>query len=283
MYIGHGMTRFLAMFYGDFPHAQEAAAEGSTQAQLYQVGPIRSGRLPYEHVRNLYNGFLVMASASREVGMSLNASTNVFGSDSDNINSAMIDVTRLEEIAEARADGNDEPLNLTGNVYDAAAPEGGEDGQRLWVFYNYLNQVDWTYDESSGQYLRAQDRANGDGKFYPSTDRLTEEQLAFDNVIVLFAQHSVLNSEKSLIDINLLYTTNKAYLFRDGQMYPIRWDTRSGEYEQETGNLRPIRWVDAEGNAFPLRPGSTWVEVVDTSTGWSELDEGVWKARFYNP
>lgn len=282
MYIGHGMTRFLAMFYGDFPHAEDAAQGGSPGSQLYQIGPIRSGRLPYEHVRNLYSGFLVMASASSEVGMTINESTNIFGSDSDDINSAMIDVTRLEEIASNRA-ASSRPFNLTGNLFDPAVPAGGEPAERLWVFYNYLNQVQWDYDAASGTYLRSQDQAEVSREFVPATDRLTGEQLAFENVIVLFAQHNVLNSEGSLIDINLLYTEYNAYLFRDGQVFPLRWNTRSGEYEQETGSLRPIRFTDLEGNPFPLKPGSTWVQVVDTSTGFWEFEPGAWKARFYNP
>ncbi len=282
MYIGHGMTRFLAMFYGDYPHADVTQSNQDTTAQLYTIGPIRSGRLPYEHVRTLFSGFLVMAGASSEVGSQIGPSATVFGSDSDNINSAMIDVTKVQQIAEARA-STKKTFNLTGNMYDAAVPAGGKEADRLWVFYNYLNQVDWAYDAASGAYLRSQDKANGDGKFYPATDRITGEQLAFENVIVLFAKHNVLNKAGSLIDIDLLYTESKAYLFRDGQVYPIRWNTKNGAYEKETGKLRPMRFTDAEGNPFPLKPGSTWVEVVDISTGFSELEDGVWKARFYNP
>ncbi len=53
-----------------------------------------------------------------------------------------------------------------------------------------MNQVEWTYDPSSGMYLRAQDKADGSGKFYPATDKLTGKQLAFSNVVVLFANHN---------------------------------------------------------------------------------------------
>jgi hypothetical protein len=146
-----------------------------------------------------------------------------------------------------------------------------------------LNQVLWTYDPAAQAYLRQQDKADGSGKFYPSTDRLTGEQLAFENVVVLFARHNVLNSDHTLIDLDLLYTMNKAYLFRDGRVYPIYWTTANGDYEKKSGLLRPIRFVDKGGNPFPLKPGQTWVEVVDLSATLTEKEPGYWKARFYAP
>ena len=273
MYIGEGMTRFLAMFYCSFP--SENVSGDNT------IGPIRSGRLPYESLRKLYNGFLIMASASGEVSTQLNDSTNIFGSEADNINSALIDVSKLRGIAQRQA-GSAAP-NLTGNLFDTAAPQGGTPAGKLWVFYNFLNQVMWTFDPARGAYLRAQDNADGSGKFIQSTDRLTGDPLAFENVIVLVAEHEVLNSEGTLIDVNLLYSANKAYLFRDGQMLPIRWTTVGGDYEKSTGKLRPIRFVDAEGNPVALKPGRVWVEFVHLTTTLVEVEPGMWKARFYAP
>ncbi len=282
LFIGKGMTRYLALFYGEYP---EAPIPSATQAGLSTdkaaIGPIRSGRLPYQTLRSLYNGFLVMASASQEVRSQLGNSTNVYGSDNDNINSALIDVTRLQSIAQANRQGK--APNLTGNLFDTQSPSGGKDAPKLWVFYNFYNQILWEYEPSSQAYLRSQDKADGSGKFYPSTDRLTGEQLAFENVVVLFVEHKALNGEHTLIDLNLLYTRNKAYLFRDGMVYPIYWSTANGDYEKKTGLLRPIRFVDATGNPFPLKPGQTWVEIVDTTATVTETEPGLWKARFYAP
>ena len=78
------MTRFLALFYGKF-------ASGATDiSDTAEVGLVRSGRLPYESVRELYNGFLVMAGAYHSVAQSLAETTNVYGSNQNDINSAMI-------------------------------------------------------------------------------------------------------------------------------------------------------------------------------------------------
>jgi hypothetical protein len=283
LYIGEGMTRFLALFYGEFPgyNAQVGADPAVAIDNQPEIGPVRSGRLPYQAIRKLYNGFLVMASASPDVRETTTDFTNIFGSDSDDINSALIDVTHLQSIAEANK--GDLEANLTGNVFDPLPPAGGQAADSLWVFYNFYNQVQWTYDAAAGTYLRYQDNADGSGEFYPAADRLTGEQLASDNVILLFVEHEVLNSDRTLIDVNLLYTEGKAYLFRDGQLYPVIWSTLSGEYEKSSGLLRPIRFQDLDGNPVPLKPGSTWVELVDISTDFKELEPGGWKARFYAP
>jgi hypothetical protein len=282
LFIGEGMTRFLALFYGDYPRLDEASAsQPSPAVDNAGIGPVRSGRMPYESLRKLYNGFLVMASASSEVRSGLSSATNVYGSDGEDINSARIDVNRLQALAQANKKAK--AFNLTGNQFSLQPPQGGQEASRLWVFYAFLNQVLWTYDPASQAYLRQQDIADGSGKFYPSTDRLTGEQLAFENVVVLFARHNVLNSTHTLIDLDLLYTGDKAYLFRDGKVYPIYWTTANGAYEKKSGLLRPLRFVDKAGNPFPLKPGKTWVEVVDVTATMVEKEPGYWKARFYAP
>ena len=45
------------------------------------VGPVRSGRLPYEYIRKLYNGFIVMASAYSKVAAQLKDFVNVYSDD----------------------------------------------------------------------------------------------------------------------------------------------------------------------------------------------------------
>lgn len=302
IYIGEGMTRFLAMFYGDFPQVPEVANENNTSGTNVgaitdntMVGPIRSGRLPYESLRKLYNGFLVMSSGSSQVVANLSQFSNIYGSDADNINSAMIDVTKLEEIAQK----NQKRLGtggLNGMSFQQEAPVGGKDAERIWLKYAYLNQINWRYDDESGAYLRYQDRADATN-FELMTDRLTDEPLAFENVVILFANHEVVTP--TIIDIDLLYMRKMpALLFRDGQMYEIFWTTKSGSYEVQTGKLRPIRFMDAEGKEFPLKPGQTWVQVVQPYTPYYEVPDsevfydlankrepgsGVWAVRWYPP
>ncbi len=295
LYIGEGMSRFLALFYGDFPNDSNIAnkAGSSSASQNYQVGPLRSGRLPYQSLRQFYNGFLVMASAYAGVMQNLSEYNNFFGSDSDDINSAMIDVTKLENIA--KASNKDFGVNsLQGMFFDPQTPTGGLTANDLWYIYNAVDMVNWKYDEISGAYHRYQD--NADGKtFVQATDRLNDEALTYENVVVLFATHRMCNDVAFDID---LYSMRRApaLLFRDGRMYKIYWTTWGEEYERTTGKLRPIRFIDENGDPFPFKPGQTWIHLTPLNTPtWESIDSnvifdllnkkeegsGVWVTRFY--
>jgi hypothetical protein len=273
MYIGEGMTRFLAMFYGDFPSAatQTNPQTGASGIQIDDsvIGPVRSGRLPYESLRRLYNGFLVMASASKEVAQNLTSFNNIFGSDNGNINSNMLSVTKLEQIAQTNEKRLTD-LSLTGLRFDPAAPTGGKPASSLWLRWSLLNQVIWRYDQTSATYHRFQNDTQTGATYTETTDRLNQQPLAFENVIVMFAKY--IPYRETLIDIELQGVRRKALLFRDGQMQEIFWTTLNGAYEQKTGKLRPIRFVDAQGNAVPLKPGQTWVEMVPE---WTPVYETV--------
>lgn len=294
MYIGEGMSRFLAVFYGDYP--QEAVNNESASKDLTAgIGPIRSGRLPYEHLRKLYNGFLVMASAYKSVAAELNSFTNVFGSDGGDINSAMIDATKLAALAKSR--GQQLGANaLSGLSFDAAAPQGGQAAEAVWLPYNYLNQVFWRYNWVDGSYHRFQDKADGK-TFEEFSDRLNGEALSYENVVVLFADHH--RYAETLIDIDLAYINKMpALLFRDGKMYNIFWTSKNEEYEKTTGKVRPIRFIDEAGNSFPLKPGQTWVMIVPRGARYNETVDsqlysdlkgktqpgsGIWAVHFYVP
>ena len=307
--IGEGMTRFLAMFYGAFPEQVSGLTEGQTSeetggasgesgtpgmAASASIGPIRSGRLPYEGIRSLFSGFLVMASAYSGVAQTLNDTTTIYGSDSDDINSALINVSQLYNIALARSQGYPgSNFSLEGMKFSREIPESGLPADTVWVFYSNLNQIQWRYDEELGAYVRYDIKTDGSGEFVMSTDRLDGQPITRENVIVLYAPHTFY--APTLIDITL---TNmppvKAMLFRDGQAFEIFWTTQFGDYEKETGLLRPIRYVDANGDPVALKNGTTWVEVMTLTSFTVEAEisdypffpikeaegTGLWLARY---
>lgn len=267
LYIGEGMTRFLTVFYGIFPGEEAmggAAGPGQVNALMdAEIGPLRSGRKPYESLRQLLNGFLVMTSADPKVKQSLSQYSQFFGSDDDDINSAKVKVSQLNQIA-VNTGKQLGSASLSGNLFDPNAPLGGVKGSMLWLPYSYLNQIIWRYDEESGAYLRLQDRADGTN-FDVATDRLTGEALTYENVVVLFADHVA--EAPTIFDVDLLYIDRMpAMLFRDGQMYKVYWTTRAGAYEKETGKLRPIRFINRDGTPVSLKNGQTWVEIVTTDS-----------------
>jgi hypothetical protein len=105
-------------------------------------------------------------------------------------------------------------------------------------------------------------------------DRITEEQLAFSNVVVLFAYHDEL--APTMHDINIWDnpTGTRAVVFRDGQAYDVTWTTPNKN--------QPIRFFDQNGEAFPLKPGNTWMVIMGLNSDVSQ-DEGNWTFTFYLP
>ncbi|MGB8253345.1 MAG: DUF3048 C-terminal domain-containing protein [Anaerolineaceae bacterium] len=291
VFIGEGMTRFLAVFYGDYPDPNALPpTQDMTVARPSGIGPIRSGRTVYESIRAHLNGFLVMASADKKVRAQLSGTTNIFGSDSNDINSAMINVSQLMDIAEETK----KPVTielLSGNLFSDVVPSEGVPANKLWVFYNALDQVLWEYQPDLGGYYRYQDNADESGKYTLAMDAFTGQPLLYENVIVLFAEHEFKKQTQINIQLDFI-TQGKALLFRDGLMFKIYWTTRSDEFEQTTGLLRPIRYTNYHDEAFPLKPGQTWIHLVDINHRYWEADparpfedlagSAFWSVRFYD-
>ena len=257
MYIGEGVTRFLSVFYGKYPPDD--------------VGPLRSGRLPYETLRKLYRGYLVFGSASKVVMPHLEERNIVYGVEgAEDPNTAFISPEEMKTIAADTVTRRGNPA-LTGLRFDPQPPAGGKPAKRIWVPYHYTDQVFWEYDKESGSYLRLQGDQDGE-QVYAFEDKLTGEPLTKENVVVLFAQHRFFDA--TFFDIDLVYINRlPALIFRDGRMYEAYWTTANESYERTTGRFRPIRFIDGEGNPFPLKNGHTWVMIVPLFTAYNETVE----------
>ncbi len=291
-YIGEGATRFLSVFYGNPPTQM---VDGKLESDSVKVGPIRSGRMLYESLRKLYNGFLVFAGATQYILQKLQNYHVVYGSQTIDINHAFISVKEMKDLA-ASGERKFVPATMTGLRFDPQPPSNGVLATKLWVPYNLRCQVRWIYDPSSGYYHRYQDQDDAT-TFVEATDRLNGKPLAFSNVIVLFTD--VHFYDPTLFSVDLLNITKReALLFRDGKMYPIFWKTAVDAFGRRTGLLRPPLFVDGQGNPFPLKPGQTWVEIVPRFTPYYEsVDElnyqhlvnnkqpgsGVWTVPFEAP
>ncbi|MBN1265688.1 MAG: DUF3048 C-terminal domain-containing protein [Anaerolineales bacterium] len=252
-YIGEGATRFLVIFYGDYVTQLQGIMQNRLDETFDQlIKPIRSGRVVFEDIKTMYPGaLLITAGASPEVSQQLSNQQNYFGSNPDDINGAGLGGDDLSNLSGAT--GN--PVDYASLMFGPAT--GGSPADFLRIIYNVNNHVGWEYDPESGAYLRYQDIADGTGDLYPATDGLTGEQLAFENVVVMWAQHNYV--KPTLIEIELLYVKDrKGLLFRDGEVYEILWSSMSGE----------LKIYDANGNVVPLKPGDTFFEVVSYASTW---------------
>lgn len=293
-YIGEGMTRYLSVYYGNLPQITSADDPSLVQPS---IGPIRSGRLWYGDARKLFSGFIVMASASANVAANLGSYTSIFGSDEGNINSALMPIDQLKKLAENNKAGLLQGA-LSGNAFTINAPENGKLAESIWVRWSFLNQIFWKYDPASGSYNRYQNgTTEGTSQvFTKSTDRLNGDPLTIENVVILFANYQI--KKNTNIGIELLDVTRPAMLFRDGKMYSIRWTTTNDEFAQKSGLRHPIRFIDSDGNPFPLKPGQVWLEIVPMYTPYYETVDssdilqmlrnqtpgsGHWAVVFYTP
>jgi hypothetical protein len=270
IYDHDGMTRNLVGFYGEYVQ-QLAEILGNPLAEVqpgFSIGPIRSGRLAFEDIKTLFPGaVLITAGASQEVAEQLSNRRNVFGSDAGDINSAGLDLTQLQGLVPCNAD----PAEYAGLTFDLTPPPGGRQAPSFQVIYNDLNRVRWDYSPEADAYLQSRDKADASGEYYPSMDHLTGEQLAFPNVLVLFADHRFVNSTATIVEVETLYVEGrKGLLFRDGQLYDITWSTRKGE----------LRLFGADGQPIALHPGPTYFEVVSYQSTW---DPETMTVRFHTP
>jgi len=244
------------------------------------VGPVRSGRLVYADIANFFPGScLIFAYASAEVLVKLPKCAFV-----DHIlqgGGYMLEIDELKRLVTERKN-NETRNNYESNEFSSDVPAGGKPATRLDVFTAWLNQSAWVFDFASQSYWRYVDTAdeNAAGVLHPEMDRLTKRQLQFENVIVLSTQHDVISPRN--LDIHLEQgLTGDALLFRDGQMYNVRWSTQ-GTNANETH--KPIRfYYPDEKILFPLKPGHTWVIVVTPLTSVVDKLNGNWQLLFSQP
>ena len=268
--IGEGMTRFLAVYYGDYLEVLSDLLERHPELTTSDpaIGPIRSGRVGYQEIKLFYPGaLLVIRYGSPEVIEQLTNLRTVYADDPNDVNSATLTLAELEALELDAA----QPSSYAGLSFDLRVPAGGVPAPTLELIYSLYNQIRWEYDADRETYLRFQDQADGSGTLVPSFDRLSSDRLQADNVLVLFADHKYQNLQGTILSIELAYVPKRyGLLFRDGRQFEVQWSSRGLEF----------RVQDDQGKAVPLRPGVTYFEVVSYESSW---DPAARIVRFHNP
>ncbi len=251
-------------------------------APAAQVGPIRSGRLIYQYITHYFqNSCLIFGSASPEVLVHLPQCLIVFHELAGG--GFMLDLNELRSVALSNAHDKGSSFDYSAYVYAAAPPEGGMQANALHVYIAYQNQSAWLYDPLYEGYIHYVDTTDYDlaGILHPDTDRLTGRQLHVENIIVLFAQHEVI--EPTNLDIHLdPGKRGRALLFRDGQMFQAEWRTQTAQDEAANG-VRPIQFLTPDGQPLLLKPGHTWILVVTPETSLEQASPGNWNLNFFMP
>lgn len=261
----------------------------STQLPAAEVGPIRSGRLLYIDVHDFFlNSCFVFASASPEILPLLPQCYLVPHDEASG--GAMVTIEKMKALAEENRASRSGDFNYASNVFTETPPGGGSVANRVNMYVAYRNQAAFVYDPLSESYWRYVDDTTQEnaGVLHAEIDKLTGRQLQFENIIVLDVEQEVFEYRHipvpSLIDWYMeLGSGGFATLFRDGMKYDIRWSTKAREYEKETGQARPVYFVDADGNPVPLKPGRTWLFVSTPYSFVTNQMDGSWTVRYTPP
>lgn len=274
---------------GLIPSSEANPPANESQMPAAEVGPIRSGRLLFIDVHDFFpNSCFVYASASLEILKKLPQCYLVPHDEASG--GAMVTIEKMKALAEENRETRSGNFNYASNVFSEIPPAGGWVANRVNMYVAYRNQSAFVYDPLSGSYWRYVDDTTQEnaGVLHAEIDRLTGRQLQFENIVIVDVEQEVFEFQgqpvPTLIDWNMeLGNGGFATLFRDGMKYDIRWSTKARDYEKETGQARPLYFVDADGNPVSLKPGRTWIFVSTPYSFVTNQMDGSWTVRYMPP
>jgi len=282
-YQNNGYTRFHAIYLGE-------------DAEL--VGPIRSGRFPDHYLIRMYKSIFAYGSADRTINDRLlnaeysdrlvleggrrttcppSAAAPLCRFDPQGYDLLLGGTTEIHEFVQSQG-VDDERQDLDGMWFKLEPPAGGEEGAVVTIRYSSDDYARWEYNIARQKYLRYQDNAfdTGGGEEYaPLLDRLTEDNIIADNVVVLLMEHTFYRKPPAEIIEILVSGSGPAYVFRDGKVFEARWNIPAQD--------SVLYLTDEDGEPFPFNPGKTWFEVVGQTSQITSTDEGEWRFQFQIP
>jgi hypothetical protein len=274
-YIGNGTNRFLAVYYGN---------------DSSSIGPVRSGRLVDAELVRLYWGilgygsadddtdaYLVQALGERAISFEEAPCPAFCGTDTHSVVGVFASSADISSFAKQNGIDPGGTPDLQGMYFDEQIPSGGAPVEQVNILFNYYNRAEWKYDAASGTYLRWIEQMEGDeneGDFWmvPLVDRVTGQQLAFDNVIILFAHYIENAPSEHEIEVMKNIEGKRAVFYRNGQMFEGQWKVPNDQ--------APIQFFDSSGNPFALKPGNTWIVLADDNSIFDQKENGAWELFF---
>ena len=280
-YIEAGLTRFIAVFYGN---------------DSEWVGPVRSGRYFDENVQRMYHAFLVFKFADpRELTYFQASDFSQFlvvptlGScppfrlmptrHIEVYNNSYFNTILWKDCVIKNGLDN-RRQNFRSELFSEEVPSADLLGLQMFTYYSTDSYNYWIYQPDTGQYVRFQetdDTRNGKPEKYAALmDQVTGEQVHASNVVFLMAYHTFANTfdeEDEVYKIDLT-GSGEAYVFRDGVGIPARW--------VRTNKDQPLVLTYPNNLPIALRPGITFFEVLG-SESYVDQDAGEWHFHHATP
>jgi hypothetical protein len=270
-----GITRFNCIFQSTLPE---------------EVGPVRSARLSDIWIVPQYDALFYFSGANKQVLAKIAASTisnlhhrvkspyhrvsfrksphNLYLYTQDvyedatkakfDINAKSVrsflfgDLPKLE--APASENATAETANADETETATPAPFAYPSGLKGTVGFVTAWKVVWSYDATSGVYLREQG-----GKPFMAAG--TEKQIVSENVVIITATYTKQQASEDYAKGNTFDTnlggSGKAWVLRDGFGIECTWKADA---------TTPPRFFGADGKEIPLKPGHIWIEVASQTT-----------------
>ena len=246
-----GLTRLSAVFYGNSPE---------------RVGSVRSARLIDTDIVRMFDALLAYSGGSQGVRddiywyipyrrIFLDGATNEFVRDGDipaphNLFALPVDIW----VSAARLGEGSRAEDISGTSFQTIAPEGAMETANYLQVQHISLSAEWSYDAELKRYLRYTD-----GEVHG--DSLNGQQLAVENVIVIYAYHELSDIIEDIWNENVSYGhdisllgSGDMLLFRDGRVYEGRWSRARGDAQ--------LRYFDLQNAPLYLKPGATWIHIV---------------------
>lgn len=267
-YIEDGLTRFIAIFYGN-------------DAEM--AGPVRSGRFFDEHIARMYQSFFVFKYADPRVydyykdsdlknymvvPTIASCPPFSFGSTKrDAYNNVFFNTAKFKDCIAKRPEVENNRPTLRSSFFSSLAPKSELAAERIFTQYSLDDYNYWRYIPEGNRYQRFQEmdnQKNGKAPSYaPLTDALTGLPVMADNVVVLFVKHRFANKfeeEDEVYHIDM-YGSGPAFVFRDGIAVEAVWNRVQLD--------QPILLTSALGAPVYLKPGVTFFQIVgESSAAW---------------
>ena len=279
-YIGYGYNRFMAVYLG-----QDAD----------KVGPVRSGRLVDAQLAEMYQGILFYGNADSRVDDTLIKELGpralaekylpsppkyrIDGNPGDPIETTLFANTRqLTEYFNQLNPNSKYSRDLRGMFFSSDIHPVNEPAEFLAVQFSRQARGEWRYNKKSGLYERWIENNPGDSgpiPMIPLVDRNNNQQIAFENIILVFATYT--EFAPTLHDVGLFdqNTGKRAVFFRDGVRVEGTWKL--------SGNGRPMQFFNTWGLPMFLKPGKSWIVLVGDTSKLQSPAPGQWELRFDIP
>ena len=276
-YTEEGTTRFAAIFYG-----QDAA----------KVGSIRSGRLFDAHLIPMYKSLFVFGGADQRILDRLYStgyakyfvlewyvSCPAMCREPQGGYDMLFGNTQELSAYATRKGWQNGRQNLDGMSFQYQIPVGWVPGSGQHVYTRFSSVIynRWDYDPASGKYIRFSETENdldANKEVYGQlTDATTGLPIMADNVVMILTPHEYYLLTPEIVDIKL-GQSGTGYAFRDGHVYQVNW--------QHAGKESVLTLTNSDGSPFPFKPGTTWFEMMGTTSVIEQLEDG-WRFRLRFP